>query len=125
MATREARPEERTETQTTNGYRPRMKELYNNAWEQNWGFVPMTDAEIDHMASQLKPAIVPDLVRFAEVDGVAVGFGLLVPDLNIAIQKAGGRLFPFGLLRILWPPRTNRGRSRRVDRRAPRGSTPR
>jgi len=83
----------------------RVKELYNAAWEKNWGFVPMTDHEIEHMASQLKPAIVPDLVRFAEVDGVPVAFGLLIPDLNIAIQKAGGNLFPFGLLRMLWTMR--------------------
>ncbi|HET9252836.1 MAG TPA: N-acetyltransferase [Candidatus Eisenbacteria bacterium] len=80
----------------------RVKELYNNAWEKNWGFVPMTEREIDHMAAQLKPAIVPDLVRFAEVDGVPVAFGLLMPDLNIALRKAGGRLFPFGLFQILW-----------------------
>ena len=83
----------------------RVKELYNDAWEKNWGFVPMTGAEIDHMAAQLKPAVVADLIRFAEVDGVTVGFGLLMPDLNIAIQKAGGNLFPFGLFRILWTMR--------------------
>jgi GNAT superfamily N-acetyltransferase len=83
----------------------RVKVLYNDAWEKNWGFVPMTDQEIDHMAAQLKPAVVPDLVRFAEVDGVPVGFALLVPDLNIALREAGGRLFPFGLLRLLWSMR--------------------
>jgi len=80
----------------------RVKDLYNSAWEKNWGFVPMTEHEIDHMAAQLKPAIVPDLVRFAEVDGVAVAFALLVPDLNIALRKAGGSLFPFGLAKMLW-----------------------
>lgn len=80
----------------------RVKELYNSAWEKNWGFVPMTDREIDHMAAQLKPAIVPDLVRFAEVEGEPVAFGLLLPDLNIALQKVGGRLFPFGIFRLLW-----------------------
>ena len=83
----------------------RVKVLYNDAWEKNWGFVPMTDHEIDHMAAQLKPAVVPELVRFAEVDGEPVGFALLVPDLNIALQKIGGRLFPFGLFRLLWSMR--------------------
>ena len=83
----------------------RVKVLYNDAWEKNWGFVPMTDHEIDHMAAQLKPAVVPELVRFAEVDGAPVGFALLVPDLNIALRKAGGRLFPFGVFRLLWAMR--------------------
>lgn len=86
----------------------KVKELYNSAWEKNWGFVPMTDHEMDHLAAQLKPAVVPDLVRFAEVDGVPVGFSLLVPDLNLALRKAGGRLFPFGLVRLLWAMRTIR-----------------
>lgn len=86
----------------------KVKEIYNSAWEKNWGFVPMTDHEMDHLAAQLKPAVVPDLVRFAEVDGVPVGFSLLVPDLNLALRKAGGRLFPFGLVRLLWAMRTIR-----------------
>jgi GNAT superfamily N-acetyltransferase len=80
----------------------RVKEIYNSAWEKNWGFVPMTDREIDHMAAQLKPAIVPDLVRFAEVGGTVVAFGLCVPDVNAALAKIHGRLFPFGIFRLLW-----------------------
>jgi GNAT superfamily N-acetyltransferase len=89
----------------------RVKAVYNAAWERNWGFVPMTDAEIDHMAKQLKPAIVPELVRFAEVDGQPVGFGMVLPDVNEALAKIGGRLFPFGLFRLLWAlPRIRNGR---------------
>jgi GNAT superfamily N-acetyltransferase len=89
----------------------RVKLVYNAAWERNWGFVPMTDAEIDHMAKQLKPAIVPELVRFAEVDGHPVGFGMVLPDVNEALAKIGGRLFPFGLFRLLWTlPRIRNGR---------------
>jgi GNAT superfamily N-acetyltransferase len=80
----------------------RVKEIYNAAWERNWGFVPMTDAEIDHMAKQLKPAIVPDLVRFAEIDGALVGFGMVLPDVNEVLAPIRGRLFPFGFLRLLW-----------------------
>ena len=89
----------------------RVKEIYNAAWERNWGFVPMTDAEIDHMAKQLKPAIVPDLVRFAEVDGNPVGFGMVLPDVNEALAPIRGRLFPLGFLRLLWKlPRIRNGR---------------
>jgi GNAT superfamily N-acetyltransferase len=80
----------------------RVKSVYNEAWEKNWGFVPMTDAEIDHMAKQLKPAIVPELVRFAEVDGEPVGFCIVLPDVNVALAKIHGRLFPFGIFRLLW-----------------------
>ena len=78
-----------------------VRDLYNRAWEKNWGFVPMTDAEIDHMAASLKPAIDPRLILFAEIEGKPIGFALALPDLNQAIAKANGRLFPFGMIRIL------------------------
>ena len=80
----------------------RVKVLYNAAWERNWGFVPMTDREIDHMAAQLKPALVPELVQFAELNGEPVGFLLNVPDVNEALAPIRGKLFPFGLFRLLW-----------------------
>lgn len=78
-----------------------VRDLYNQAWERNWGFVPMTHAEIDHMAKELKPVVDPDLVLFAELQGQPVGFALALPDAYQALQKANGRLFPFGLIRIL------------------------
>jgi GNAT superfamily N-acetyltransferase len=79
----------------------RIKQLYNRAWEKNWGFVPMTDAEIDHLASQLKPVVVPDLVVFAEREGETIGFAVALPDLNVALKtNPSGRLFP-GILKIL------------------------
>jgi GNAT superfamily N-acetyltransferase len=75
--------------------------IYNNAWFQNWGFVPMTEDEFAHLAKKLKQGAVPDLALIAEVDGKPVGFSLSMPDLNQAIIHARGRLFPFGLLKIL------------------------
>ncbi|MCA9728645.1 MAG: N-acetyltransferase [Candidatus Eisenbacteria bacterium] len=78
-----------------------VRDLYNRAWQKNWGFVPMTDAEIDHMAASLKPVLDPRLILFAELDGKPIGFALALPDVNQALAKANGRLFPFGLLRIL------------------------
>lgn len=78
-----------------------VREIYNGAWEKNWGFVPMTEAEIDHMARELKPVVDPNLVVFAEAEGRPVGFGFALPDLNQALKKANGRLFPFGLIRML------------------------
>ena len=82
-----------------------VKRLYNLAWEQNWGFVPMTDAELDHLAKQLKPIIIPDLVVFAECKGEPVGFGVAIPDLNVALKhNPSGRMFP-GILKVLWHAR--------------------
>ena len=82
-----------------------VKALYNEAWEKNWGFVPLTDAEIDHLAKQLKPVVVPELVCFAERGGKVIGFGVALPDLNVALKhNPSGRLFP-GILKILWHAR--------------------
>jgi len=82
-----------------------VKALYNRAWEKNWGFVPLTEAEIDHLAKQLKPIVVPDLVVFAERAGEVVGFGVGLPDFNLALlHNRSGRLFP-GILKVLWHAR--------------------
>jgi GNAT superfamily N-acetyltransferase len=82
-----------------------VKQLYNAAWEKNWGFVPLTDAEIDHLAKQLKPVVVPDVVCFAEKDGKPIGFAVALPDLNVALKhNPSGRLFP-GILKVLWHAR--------------------
>jgi hypothetical protein len=78
-----------------------IRDLYNRAWEKNWGFIPMTDAEIDHMAASLKPVLDPRLILFAELEGKPIGFALALPDMNQALAKANGRLFPLGLIRIL------------------------
>jgi GNAT superfamily N-acetyltransferase len=80
-----------------------IKEVYNAAWEKNWGFIPMTDHEIDHLAHALKPVVVPKLVVFAEIEGKVIGMGVSIPDFNVALKhNPSGRLFPFGLLKILW-----------------------
>jgi GNAT superfamily N-acetyltransferase len=79
-----------------------VRDLYNSAWEKNWGFVPMTDAEVDHMAKQLKPIVDPDLALIGEHDGEPVGFALALPDVNQAIRHVNGRLFPFGIFKLFW-----------------------
>ncbi len=86
-----------------------VRGLYNAAWEKNWGFVPMTDAEVDHMAKQLKPVVDPDLALIGEHDGEPVGFALALPDINQAIRHLNGRLFPFGVLKLLWHMRRING----------------
>ncbi|HEX6135289.1 MAG TPA: hypothetical protein VFZ24_15070 [Longimicrobiales bacterium] len=79
-----------------------VRDIYNSAWERNWGFVPMTGAELDYMARHLKPIAEPKLCAFAEVDGAPVGFALGLPDFNVALKHANGRLFPFGIVKVLW-----------------------
>jgi hypothetical protein len=85
---------------------PAIREVYNEAWEQNWGFVPMTVPEMDFMAKRLKPLLDPDFLFLAEVlrdDGTLepVAFMLSLPDYNTAIQPLRGRLFPLGWLKFL------------------------
>lgn len=84
--------------------------IYNSAWARNWGFVPMTDAEFKHVAKDFRPIVDPELCLIAEVRGEPVGFSLAVPDLNAVLRKIpSGRLFPFGLFRLLWGKRKLRG----------------
>jgi hypothetical protein len=87
-----------------------IRQVYNDAWSRNWGFVPMSEEEFDHLAKDLKQIVDPRVVLIAEqtVDGSrprAVGFLLAVPDLNRALKKISGRLLPFGLLKLLWHSR--------------------
>jgi GNAT superfamily N-acetyltransferase len=72
--------------------------VFNQAWEKNWGFVPFTQAEAEHMASELKPLIVPAGTLIAEINGSPVAFVLAVPDINVALRHLqNGRLTTFGL----------------------------
>ena len=84
----------------------RIKEVYNAAWEKNWGFVPFTDAEFDHVAKDMKAFVRPELLLLAEVQGEPVAFAMTVPDVNQALAHVGGRLttfgVPIGLAKLLW-----------------------
>lgn len=86
-----------------------VKAVYNSGWAPNWGFVPMTDAEFEFMARKLKPVVDPELCLMAEANGEVVGFSLTLPDFNQALKHVNGRLFPFGLIRLLWESRRIRG----------------
>jgi hypothetical protein len=78
-------------------------DIYNDAWEKNWGFVPMEPAEFRHLAKDLKMIVDPRLLLIAEVRGEPVGFALTLPDVNQAFKKVkDGKLFPTGLFKILW-----------------------
>ncbi|WP_372241146.1 N-acetyltransferase, partial [Corallococcus terminator] len=75
----------------------RIKEIYNSAWEKNWGFIPFTEREFDHMAKEMKAIVRPELVLIAEVKGEPVAFSMTLPDANPAFKAANGRLTTFGL----------------------------
>lgn len=75
----------------------RIKEIYNAAWEKNWGFVPFTEEEFDHAAKDMKTIAVADLLLIAEVQGEPVAFSMTLPDMNQALIHVGGRLTTFGL----------------------------
>jgi GNAT superfamily N-acetyltransferase len=85
----------------------RLREIYNRAWEKNWGFVPFTTAEFDHLIKELKPLARPEYTLIAEVNGQPAGFLLYLPDINVALRHLrNGRLFtwgvPIGLAKLLY-----------------------
>lgn len=79
----------------------KVREVYNSAWEKNWGAVAMTRAEFDHLAADFKQIIFPELALLAEIDGKPVGFSLAVPDMNNVLGALNGRLLPFGALKMI------------------------
>ncbi len=79
----------------------RVKEVYNKAWARNWGAVPMTDEEMDALAEDLKPILVPELIIFAEKEGKTIGFALSLPDINVALKYNKNGYFIPGLYHLL------------------------
>jgi ribosomal protein S18 acetylase RimI-like enzyme len=93
----------------------RLRQIYNQAWEKNWGFVPFTTAEIEFMTRELKPLLVPEFAWVAEIEDEPVGFTLCLPDINVVLRHLNGRLtrfgLPIGLIKLLFYKRhTRKGR---------------
>jgi GNAT superfamily N-acetyltransferase len=84
----------------------RLRRIYNEAWRDNWGYVPFTEAEFAHLTNEMKPLLRPEFTAIAEVDGEEAGFIIALPDINVALQKINGRLttfgIPIGLIRLLY-----------------------
>ena len=76
--------------------------ILNDAWSDNWGFVPITDSEVAYTGKKLKPLVKDDLIVIAELEGEPVAFMMTLPDINPILRKLNGRLFPFGWARLLW-----------------------
>ena len=88
--------------------------ILNDAWSDNWGFVPLTEPEIDDVGVKLKPIVFNDLIRIAELDGKPVAFMITLPDLNEAIAPLKGNLLPFGWAKLLLWLRRPKVRTMRV-----------
>ena len=93
-------------------------EVYNSAWERNWGFIPLTEAELESFGSELKPIIREKWGLIAEADGEVVGAALSLDDYNQVLAGMSGRLLPFGWLRLLREPQDRRDPRVRARREA-------
>ncbi|MBB4612784.1 N-acetyltransferase [Novosphingobium taihuense] len=89
-------------------------DILNDAWSDNWGFVPFTDTEIKYAGKKFKPIVREDLIMIAEYEGEPVAFMMTLPDLNEAIKPMGGSLFPFNWAKLLLWLRKPRVRTMRV-----------
>jgi hypothetical protein len=88
--------------------------ILNDAWSDNWGFIPLSDDEIAYAGKKLKPIVFEDLIRVAEVEGEPVAFMITLPDLNELTRDLNGRLFPFGWAKLLLRLRRPQVRTMRV-----------
>jgi hypothetical protein len=88
--------------------------IFNDAWSENWGFIPLTEAEIAYAGRKLKPIVLEDIILIAEYDGEPVAFMMGLPDVNEFIRDLGGSLFPFGWAKLLWRLKRMRPKGGRV-----------
>lgn len=77
----------------------RIRDVYNSAWSENWGFVPLTEEELWYMVEELRKVVIPNLALVAEKDGEIVGFSLTIHDINQVLKRINGRLFPLGIFK--------------------------
>ncbi|MFT5132991.1 MAG: GNAT superfamily N-acetyltransferase, partial [Gammaproteobacteria bacterium] len=79
-----------------------LRDMFNDAWSENWGFVPFTEAEFAELGMSLRLLVPDELIQIAEIDGQAVAFIAALPNINELISDFNGRLFPFGWLKLMW-----------------------
>lgn len=91
-----------------------IRDVLNDAWAENWGFVPITEAEVADIAVMFRYLLEPDALVIAEYAGEVAGVGMMLPNLNELIADLGGKLLPFGFLKLYWRLKTHRARSGRL-----------
>lgn len=82
-----------------------VRRIFNEAWKENWGFIPLTEEELAATAKDFKMILDPDMAHVAEVDGEPIAFSIGIPDLNQALKHMDGTLFPTGIFKLLWHKR--------------------
>lgn len=91
-----------------------LRDIFNDAWSENWGFVPFTEAEFQALGKNLRALVDNDFIQIAEVDGEPAAMMVILPNLNEAIQDLKGRLLPFGWAKLLWRLKVDYPRSARI-----------
>ena len=91
-----------------------IRDIFNDAWSQNWGFIPWTEAEFEHLGKDLKMLADEELVKIAEADGKPAAFMVVLPNINEVIRDLNGRLLPFGWLKMLWRLKVKYPKSARI-----------
>jgi hypothetical protein len=79
-----------------------MRDIFNDAWQDNWNFVPFTPEEFKAVGKELLMVVPHEFLQIAEVDGKPAGFMAMLPDINSAVADLNGRLLPFGWAKLLW-----------------------
>jgi hypothetical protein len=91
-----------------------LRSIFNDAWSQNWGFIPYTKTEFDHLGKDMNPVLDVNLVQIAEVDGIPAAMIVVLPNINEILKDLNGRLLPFGLFKLLWGLKVKHPKSSRV-----------
>lgn len=91
-----------------------IMDIFNDAWSDNWGFVPLTEKEMAKLAADMKPALIPELTKITMINGEPVAVALAVPNINEMIQDLNGKIFPFGLVKLLYRLKIKGPRSGRL-----------
>ncbi|PIE05342.1 MAG: hypothetical protein CSA75_05250 [Sorangium cellulosum] len=91
-----------------------VMDVYNDAWSDNWGFVPLTERELAKMASDMRLVLIPELTQIVELEGEPVAVALALPNINEMIKDLGGKLLPTGALKLLWRLKVQGPRSARL-----------
>jgi hypothetical protein len=91
-----------------------VMDIFNDAWMDNWGFVPLTEGELRKLAADLKLFLVPELTRVVSIDGEPAAFAIVLPNINEAMRDLGGKLFPLGLPKLLWRLKVEKPKTARL-----------
>lgn len=91
-----------------------IMDIFNDAWSGNWGFIPMTQDDIRHLAKELKPIVRPQSIAIAELEGRPVAMAIGLPNVNEAIAELNGRLLPFGWAKLIWRLKVKTPKTARV-----------